>query len=116
MQFFSIQRTIVILGAAAALLLGTGILPSMAGQTATAQAAGLGQYGGGYGWNGDGHGWRGGFNGQNYQAPAGFSNQYWGYGFHRAYPSYYTPYSYEPAGVCGTYYFADGTWYCFNGY
>jgi hypothetical protein len=122
MQFFSIKRTMVILGAVAALLLGTGIVPSMTGQTATAQAAGLGQYAGGYGWNGGGdgwhgggHGWQAGFNGQTYQGADGFSNPQWGGGFHRLYPSSYVPYDYDPAGGCGSYYFADGTWCCFTG-
>ena len=39
MQLFSIKRTVVTLGAVAALAVGTGIVPSMTGHGASAQAA-----------------------------------------------------------------------------
>jgi uncharacterized membrane protein len=49
MQVFSIQRTMVTLGAVAALAVGTGIIPNMTNHTPTAQAAELAQHGGGHG-------------------------------------------------------------------
>src|SRR5215217_3178091 len=55
MRFLSIKRTMVTLGAVAALAVGTGIVPSLTGQAPTAQAAELGQHGG-HGGQGGGHG------------------------------------------------------------
>ena len=114
MQFFSIKRTMVTLGAVAALAIGTGIVPSMTNQTPTAQAAELGQHGGhgGHNFNG-GHG---SFHGRNFRASHGFSHQYWGWGYHRVYPQYYVTYYYEPVSICETYYFDEGAWFCFVGY
>src|SRR5712691_11088885 len=106
MRFFSIKRTMVTLGAVAALAVGTGIVPSMTGHASTAQAAELGQHGGGHGGgghggggnmgggqNGGGHngggnmggGHNGGghssFSGHNFHSSYGFSHSYWGWGF-----------------------------------
>jgi hypothetical protein len=127
MQFLSIKRTMVTLGIVAALLIGTAIVSSMAGQTATAQAAELAQHCGGYG-DGSGHhsgGRRGlrhcgspsghaSFSGHIFHTVEGFSHRYWGWGFHRTHPQYYVAYYYEPVSVCENYYFDDdGAWYCF---
>jgi len=114
MQFFSIKRTIVTLGAVAALAVGTGIVPGMTGHTSTAQAAELGQHGGHGGPNF--HGGHGSFQGRTFRASYGFSHQYWGWGFHRYYPQYYVTYYYEPVSICETYYFDEGVWFCFTGY
>jgi hypothetical protein len=136
MQLFSIRRAAVTLGAVAALALGTGIVPSMTGHASTAQAAELGQHGGGHGGGGHqggGHGGNnggghmgGGHNGGGHQSFGGhrfhsshsFSHSFWGWGFHRTYPQYYVTYYYEPVSVCENYYFddGDGAWYCFVGY
>ena len=142
MRFFSIKRTMVTLGAVAALAVGTGIVPSMTGHASTAQAAELSQRGGGHGGGGNMSGGHGGnnsgnnsfrsnnsgfsgqgsghssFSGHNFRSSYGFSHTYWGWGFHRYYPQYYVTYYYEPVSVCETYYFADdeGVWYCFTGY
>jgi len=107
MQFFSIKRAVVTLGAVAALAVGTGALPVMTGGTPTAQAAELAQP--------DAH-HRDGFHGQRFFARHGFHHRYWGWGYHRFYPAYYVIYNYEPVSVCDTYYFDDGVWYCFTGY
>jgi uncharacterized membrane protein len=131
MQFFSIKRTMVALGAVAALAVGTGIIPNATNHTPTAQAAELSQHGGNQGGghnggggqnfrgNGGGHqgGGHGSFQGRNYRSSYNFSHTYWGYGFHNYYPQYYVTYYYEPVSVCGSYYFDDddGVWYCFNG-
>jgi hypothetical protein len=115
MQFFSIKRAIVTLGAVAALAVGTGIVPSLTGHTTTAQAAELAQHHGGHGGP-NFHGGHGGFHGRNFRAAHGFSHQYWGWGFHRTYPQYYVAYYYEPVEVCSTYYFDEGVYYCFTGY
>lgn len=115
MQFLSIKRTMVTLGAVAALAIGTGIVPSVTSQTPTAQAAELGQHGGGHGGH-NFHGQHSSFHGRNFRASYGFSHQYWGYGFHRSYPQYYVTYFYEPVNICETYYFDEGAWFCFTGY
>jgi hypothetical protein len=107
MQFFSIKRAVVILGAVAALAVGTGALPTMTGSVATAQAAELAQPDAQH---------HGSFRGQRFFARHGFSHRYWGWGYHRYYPAYYVTYVYEPVSVCDTYYFDDGVWYCFTGY
>ena len=137
MRFFSIKRTMVTLGAVAALAVGTGIVPSMTGHASTAQAAELSQRGGGHGGGGNngggmqnsGGGHNGGgnsnsfrsnnsgfsgqggghssFSGHNFRSSYGFSHTYWGWGFHRTYPQYYVAYYYEPVSVCETYYFDD---------
>jgi hypothetical protein len=125
MQFFSIKRTMVTLGAVAALAIGTGIVPNATNHTPTAQAAELSQHGGGHGgggqnFRGNGGGHQGGghnsFQGRNFHASHGFSHTYWGYGLHRTYPQYYVTYSYEPVNICETYYFDEGAWFCFTGY
>jgi hypothetical protein len=110
MQFFSIKRLAITVGMAAALAVGTGIIPNAASGTPTAQAAELGQHGGGHG------GGHGSFQGRNYRSSYGFSHTYWGYGFHNYYPQYYVTYAYEPVSICETYYFDEGSWYCFAGY
>jgi hypothetical protein len=136
MQFFSIKRTMVTLGAVAALAIGTGIVPT-ASHTPTAQAAELGQHGGGHGGGnmGGGHGGNNGgghnggghmgngnggghssFSGHNFHASHNFSHTYWGWGYHRYYPQYYVTYYYEPVDICETYYFDEGAWFCFTGY
>jgi hypothetical protein len=142
MRLFSIKRTVVTLGAVAALAVGTGIVPSMTGHSATAQAAELSQHGGGHGGgghgggaqfngghnggghNGGGHnggGHNGGghhsFSGHRFHSSHSFSHTYWGWGFHRTYPQYYVTYYYEPVSICENYYFDDdgGAWYCFVG-
>jgi hypothetical protein len=137
MQLFSIKRTMVTLGAVAALAVGTGVIPHMTNHTSTAQAAELSQRGGGHGGGGGGHqgggghnggghnggghnggghmggqgghngGGHGGFSGRNFRSSHGFSHTYWGWGLHRSYPQYYVAYYYEPVSVCETYYFAD---------
>jgi hypothetical protein len=129
MQFFSIKRLAITVGMAAALAVGTGIIPNATHQTATAQASELSQHGGGHGGHGGGHGGghmgnrhggghhgggHGSFQGRNYRSSHGFS--YWGYGFHNYYPQYYVTYAYEPVSLCETYYFDAGAWYCFAGY
>ena len=130
MQFFSIKRLAITVGMAAALAVGTGIIPNATNHPATAQAAELSQHGGNQGGghngsggqnfrgNGGGHqgGGHGSFQGRNFRASYGFSHTYWGYGFHRTYPQYYVTYYYEPVSVCETYYFDEGVWYCFAGY
>ena len=131
MQLFSIKRTMVTLGAVAALAVGTGIIPQMTNHTSTAQAAELSQHGGGHGGgghngggqmggghNGEGHngGGHGSFHGRNFRSAHGFSHTYWGWGFHNYYPQYYVTYYYEPVSICETYYFDEGAWYCFVGY
>src|SRR3954452_19536288 len=101
MQLFSIKRTALTLGAVAVLAVGTGIIPNTASSTPTAQAAELGQHGGGHGGghmgNGHGGGHQGGghgsFQGRNYRSSYGFSHTYWGYGFHHYYPQYYVTYA-----------------------
>ncbi len=124
MQFFSIKRLAITVGMAAALAVGTGIIPNATNHTPTAQAAELSQHGGGH--NGGGQNFRGNggshqggehgsFQGRNFHSSYGFSHSYWGYGFHNYYPQYYVTYYYEPVEVCATYYFDDGVWYCFNG-
>jgi hypothetical protein len=148
MQFFSIKRVAITVGMAAALAVGTGIIPNATNHTSTAQAAELSQHGGnrgghnggghnggghnggghnGGGHNGGGHmgnghggghngGGHGSFHGRNYRSSHGFSHTYWGYGFHNYYPQYYVTYAYEPVSICETYYFDEGSWYCFAGY
>ncbi len=103
MRFFSIKRAIVTTGAVAALALGSGLLPGAVGSVAPAQAAELGQH---MDWHGHRH-----------FARHGFHHRYWGWGYHRLYPAYYTAYYYEPVNVCSAYYFDDdsGVWYCFTG-
>ena len=49
MKRFSIKQSVVMVGAVAALALGTGIVPGAANSTPTAQAAELAQHGGGHG-------------------------------------------------------------------
>jgi hypothetical protein len=60
MKLFSIKRTMVALGAVAALAIGTGIVPNATNHTPTAQAAELSQHGGGHGGGGQGDGHQGG--------------------------------------------------------
>ena len=120
MQRFSIRKTVVA-GAIAALALGSGMLPSAltAGSTPTAQAAELAQpVAGPHGPNGHmGPGGPASFHGHRSFFRPGFSHNYWGWGYHRFYPQYYTTYAYEPVNVCSAYYFDDdsGVWYCFTG-
>src|SRR5438132_1066891 len=91
-----------------------------------ARAAELAQHGGGHGsfQHHDGgfrhegrRDYREEFRGHRSWYREGFEHQYWGWGYHRFYPSYYVSYSYEPVSVCSAYYFADdeGVWYCFTG-
>ncbi len=115
MKSFSIRKTVVA-GAIAALALGSGMLPNAltAGSTPTAQAAELAQPAAGpHGPHGPGS-----FVGHRSFFHSGFSHAYWGYGYARWYPQYYTVYYYEPVSVCSAYYFddSDGVWYCFTGY
>jgi hypothetical protein len=63
MKLFSIKRTMVALGAVAALAVGTGIIPNATNHTPTAQAAELSQHGGGHGGGGGGRQGGGGHNG-----------------------------------------------------
>ena len=49
MKRFSIKQSVVMVGAVAALALGTGVMPGAANSTPTAQAAELAQHGGGHG-------------------------------------------------------------------
>jgi hypothetical protein len=132
MRLFSIKRAVVTIGAVAALAVGTGALPGAAGSTPTAQAAELAQpaagpHGPGGQMNGShmnsGHNGihlngGGNWNGHRSFFRPGFSHNYWGWGYHRFYPQYYTTYVYEPVNVCSAYYFDDddGVWYCFTGY
>jgi hypothetical protein len=146
MKLFSIKRTMVALGAVAALAIGTGIVPNATSHTPTAQAAELSQHGGGHGGGGQGGGHQGGgnnggghnggghmangnggghnggghssFGGHRFHSSSSFSHSYWGWGFHNYYPQYYVTYYYEPVSVCENYYFDDdgGAWYCFVGY
>jgi hypothetical protein len=105
MRRFSIKQTVVMVGAVAALALGSGVVPGATNSTPTAQAAELAQPRG-----------RADFQGHRFFAREGFSHRYWGWGYHRFYPQYYVSYAYEPVSVCSTYYFDDGVWYCFTGY
>ena len=114
MKGFS-MRTTVVAGAIAALALGSGLLPTAltTGSTPTAQAAELAQpVAGPHGPHGPGS-----FQGHRSHFRSGFSHAYWGWGYHRLYPQYYTQYAYEPVNVCSTYYFDDdaGVWFCFTG-
>jgi hypothetical protein len=130
MKRFSLKQTVVMVGAVAALALGTGVVPGAANSIPTAQAAELGQHGG-HGGHGGGHsghggsvhnngGFRhhgGGFHGHRFWHREGFEHRFWGWGFHRTYPQYYVSYAYEPVSVCSAYYVAEdeGVWYCFTG-
>src|SRR4051794_4871492 len=108
MQFITIRRAAVTLGAVAALALGTGLIPAADGSAPRAQAAELAQHGGGHqggshqgggaqfngGQQGGGHqggGHQGGgnmggghngggFGGHQFHSNHGFSHQYWGWG------------------------------------
>ena len=126
MKRFSIKQSVVMVGAVAALALGTGIVPGAANHTPTVQAAELAQHGGGHGsfQHHDGgfrhegrRDFREEFRGHRFWHREGFEHQFWGWGYHRFYPSYYVSYAYEPVSVCSAYYFAEdeGVWYCFTG-
>ena len=137
MKLQSIRRAAVTLGAIAALAAGTGFL-NLTTDAPSAQAAELAQpvagpngpggLGGnmhqGNRHNGGGHNvgqmHRGGGNWSHHNrhfAPSNFSHNYWGYGYARYYPQYYTQYVYEPVNVCSAYYFDEevGVWFCFAG-
>jgi hypothetical protein len=140
MKLQSIRRAAVTLGAIAALAAGTGFL-NLPGQTPAAQAAELAQpaagpngpggpggqmnvggnhhggHNGGPMSSGRWHNGGGNWNGHRYFSPSNFSHNYWGWGYARLYPQYYTTYYYEPVNVCSAYYFDDddGVWYCFAG-
>ena len=126
MKRFSIKQSVVMVGAVAALALGTGIVPGAANRTPTAQAAELAQHGGGHGsfQHHDGgfrhegrRDFREEFRGHRFWHREGFEHRFWGWGFHRTYPQYYVSYAYEPVSLCSAYYFAEdeGVWYCFTG-
>src|SRR5215210_8654729 len=66
MRFVSIKRMAITVGMAAALAVGTGIIPNATNHTSTAQAAEMAQHGGG---QGGGHG--GGHGGQNFRGNGG---------------------------------------------
>ena len=119
MRLFSIRKT-VLAGAIAALALGSAMLPNAltAGSTPTAQAAELAQPAAGP-FGPIGPDFPSSFHGHRHFFRPGFSHAYWGYGYARWYPQYYTAYYYEPVSVCSAaYYFDDdaGVWYCFTGY
>jgi hypothetical protein len=142
MKLQSIRRAVVTLGAIATLAAGTGFT-SLTVDTPAAQAAELAQPAasptdqerpGGQMHQGDrhrgdrqrgemhrgGNRHHGGGNwnsNHRYFAPSHFSHNYWGYGYARYYPQYYTQYVYEPVNVCSAYYFdeEDGVWFCFAG-
>ena len=105
MKRFSLKQSVVMVGAVAALALGTGIVPGAANSTPTAQAAELAQHGGGHGTfqHHDGgfrhegrRDFREEFRGHRFWNREGFEHRYWGWGYHRFYPQYYVSYSYEP--------------------
>ena len=141
MKLQSIRRAVVTLGAIATLAAGTGFA-SLTVDTPTAQAAELaqpvagpngpggpgsqmnggnhhhgGHNGGHMQGNGRWHNGGGNWGHNRYFAPSHFSHNYWGYGYARLYPQYYTQYVYEPVNVCSAYYFDDeaGVWFCFAG-
>ncbi len=124
MKRFSIKQTVVMAGAVASLALGTGFVPGLHSPT-VAQAAELSAQGTHRGESRAHNDFRhderfrheDSFRGHRYFAREGFYHQFWGWGFHRLYPEYYTVYYYEPVNVCSAYYFDDseGVWYCFTG-
>ncbi len=123
MKRFLIRQTVVMVGAVASLALGSGFVPGL-NSAPLAQAATLSDQGGHRFEHGEHNEFRhesfrhdDSFRGHRFFARDGFRHQFWGWGFHRFYPEYYTVYYYEPVNVCSAYYFDDseGVWYCFAG-